>query len=263
MTWDAGDYEQVAVQLLPVAETAVGRLAPDPGEIVVDVGCGVGNAALLAAARGAEVLGIDPAPRLLDVARRSATARGLEATFHLGEAESLPVPDSAADAIVSVFGVIFAPDAYAAAAEMDRVLGPNGRFVVAAWMPSGAVAEQARLRREAVAEAQGSGTGPAPFAWHDADALIGLFDRYGFELTVEGEELAFTGASPRDYCNKEFRHHPMWVEARSVLEPVGQWQELKESVTQAFVEANEDPRRFRVTSPFALVSGSRGTGTVE
>ena len=119
--WSIGCYERTAAQLLPAAEAVVARAAPLAGELVVDVGCGTGNAALLAAARGARVIGVDPAARLLEVARAEAAARELEATFVAGEAAAIPLPEASADAVVSVFGVIFAPDAAAAAAELTRV----------------------------------------------------------------------------------------------------------------------------------------------
>jgi ubiquinone/menaquinone biosynthesis C-methylase UbiE len=109
LDWGLGNYEQTAAQLLPAARVVVDRAAPTPDERVVDVGCGTGNAALLAAARGARAIGVDPATRLLEVARDAAAARGLNATFALGDAESLPVDDRAADVVLSVFGVIFAP----------------------------------------------------------------------------------------------------------------------------------------------------------
>src|SRR5207237_2974104 len=115
--------------------------APQRGQHVVDVGGGDGNAALLAAARGARVTGIDPATRLLAVAARRAEERSLDATFLEGAADAMPLPDANADAIVSVFGLIFAPDAGAAAAELARVVAPDGRVVFSAWRPHGALAE--------------------------------------------------------------------------------------------------------------------------
>src|SRR4051794_13197189 len=127
--WGLGRYEDTAGRLEPAARAVVERIAPAAGEAVVDVGCGTGNAALLAAERGARVTGIDPAPRLLEVARQAAAARGLDATFALGHAAALPLADGDADAVVSVFGVIFAPDPRAAAAEMARVTAPGGRIV--------------------------------------------------------------------------------------------------------------------------------------
>jgi ubiquinone/menaquinone biosynthesis C-methylase UbiE len=120
-----GHYENLAVQLRPAAGTVVDYLAPGPGETVLDLGCGTGTAALLAAGRGARVIGVDPAARLLAAGRRAATAAGLDAEFVLGDASSLPVPDGSVDAVVSVFGVIFAPDAGRAAAEIARVLRPG------------------------------------------------------------------------------------------------------------------------------------------
>ena len=124
--WDPGSYERIAEQLLPAAFAAVSAAGPEPGEMVLDIGCGTGNAALLASQRGAEVLGVDPAPRLIEVARRQAAERGLDALFEVADAEHLPVPDGSAHLVLSVFGVIFAPDAAAAAAEMARACAPAG-----------------------------------------------------------------------------------------------------------------------------------------
>lgn len=86
MTWELGRYEHIATHLMPAAEVAVNRLDPAPGEFVVDLGCGTGNAALLMADRGADVLGVDPTRRLLDIAEQSAEGRGLPVRFRLGEA---------------------------------------------------------------------------------------------------------------------------------------------------------------------------------
>jgi SAM-dependent methyltransferase len=151
MDWGVGHYEHLAEVLRPAAEVVVGQLAPRPDEVVLDLGCGTGNAASIAASRGARVTGVDPSPRLLDVARADAAAAGLDIAFSIGDAASLPVPDGSADAIVSVFGVIFAPDAQAAAAEMARVLRPGGRLVFSAWLREGALAGQARMRARLIA----------------------------------------------------------------------------------------------------------------
>src|SRR5262245_61982493 len=104
--WSLGRYEPTAEQLLPAAVRAVERAAPNPGEAVLDVGCGSGNAALLAAATGANVKGVDPAPRLLGLARDRAAAEGREIAFLKGVVEALPVPDASVDVLLSVFGVI-------------------------------------------------------------------------------------------------------------------------------------------------------------
>ena len=87
--WGLGRYEDTATRLEPAARVVVEAAAPVAGERVVDVGCGTGNAALLAAERGATVTGVDPAPRLLEVARAEAATRGLDATFAPGHAASV------------------------------------------------------------------------------------------------------------------------------------------------------------------------------
>ena len=164
LDWSLGRYERTAEQLLPAARLVVERAAPRVGERVVDVGCGSGNAALLAAERGARVTGVDPAARLLDVAREEAAARGLDADFALAEAAALPLADGEADVVLSVFGLIFAPDPQAAAAELDRVTAPSGRIVLSAWIPGGGMSDAIRVSREAVARVLELPPGPQPFA---------------------------------------------------------------------------------------------------
>jgi SAM-dependent methyltransferase len=242
---------------LPAARVVVGRAALVAGERVVDVGCGTANAALLAAASGARVTGIDPAQRLLDVAREQAAARGLDATFALGEAAALPLEDGAADVVLSVFGVIFASDPPAAAAEIARVTAPTGRIVLSAWVPEGAIHDAVRAAQETVRKAAGVPPGPPPFPWHHRDALAELFAPYDFEVATEEERLAFTANSPRDYLDAESANHPLAVAGRAVLEPRGEAQALRDRMLAIYEAANEDPDGFRVTSHYIVATARR------
>lgn len=255
--WGRGHYEHLAVQLRPAAEIVVDHLAPRPDEVVLDLGCGTGNAAMIAARRGARVTGVDPSPRLLEVARATAAAMGLDAEFILGNAATLPVPDGSVDAIGSVFGVIFAPDPAAAAAEIARVLRPGGRIVLSAWLREGALAAQARLRGELVAGLRDENPGRGLFAWHDPEALTGLLAPYGFSVVVHDQALAFTGASPEAYADAELADHPGWVEARELLESAGRWEHVRADLTQLFADANEDPRAFRFTSRYMIATATK------
>lgn len=258
LDWSVGRYEQVAEQLLPAARVAVDRAAPAEGEHVVDVGCGTGNASLLAAARGARVTGVDPAARLLEVARAMAKERGLDATFVSGEAAALPLGDGEADVVLSVFGVIFASDPAAAATELARVAGPAGRIILTAWIPEGAISELARASRQAVMDALGAPPAPQPFAWHDRDALAGLFGPRGFEVEIAPQEqIAFTASSPRDYLEVESGEHPLWVSGRAVLEPLGRVDALREQALEILERGNEDPSAFRVTSRYVVATARR------
>jgi SAM-dependent methyltransferase len=256
--WSTGRYERTAEQLMPAARLLVERAAPAAGERVVDVGCGTGNAALLAAERGAHVTGVDPAERLLEVAREEASARGLDnAEFVAGDAAALPLADSEADVVLSVFGVIFAPDPQAAAAELDRVTAPDGRIVLSAWIPEGAISSVNRLARQAVAEALELPPAPPPFAWHERDALSRLLGPRGFEVSLEEATLAFTGQSPREYLVAESESHPVALAGRAALETRGGNERLFERMLEALEAANEDSDGFRVTSRYVIATARR------
>jgi ubiquinone/menaquinone biosynthesis C-methylase UbiE len=268
MDWAAGEYELIATQLLPAARTVIEHAVPEADEHVVDVGCGTGNAALIAGERGARVTGVDPARRLLDVAAAQAKARGLDAKFLEGEAAALPLPDASADVLVSVFGVIFAPDASAAAGEMARVAKADGRLVLSAWRPGGPLAEVMRVRGEALSSAAGTaaaapagssaGAGSAPFAWHEPRALSGLLEPHGFSVELHHQRLAFIAASPSEFVDTELRVHPAWIAARAVLEPRGEMEAVRERALRIFEDANEDPSAFRVTSDYVVAVARRG-----
>ena len=176
----------------------------------------------------------------------------------MGPAEAIPVGDAAFDAMISVFGVIFASEEQAAAAEMSRTLGPHGRIVLTAWIPGGAIGDQAKIRRDAVSMALGEEPGPAPFAWHDTKALEGLFEPFGFTVVTEESALSFRARSSSEYIDQEFRHHPMWVEARSILEPAGTWDQTAALAARILEDGNEDRDAFCITSRFVIASAFRG-----
>lgn len=257
MDWGLGSYERTAAQLLPAAETLVDAAAPTVSDRVVDLGCGTGNAALVAAKRGARVTGVDPAPRLLEVAAGRASDEGLDIKLVQGEAAAIPLEDDAADLVLSVFGVIFAPDPEPAAAEMSRVTAPGGRIVISAWIPDGAISQAARIGREAVAKALKAPPGPPPFPWHEPAALAELFGTHGFAVEIEEHALSFTGQSPREWAEEEARNHPLQVAGAAVLEPRGEAQAVREQILEVFEAANEDPSAFKVTSRYVIAIAQR------
>lgn len=253
MDWGAGNYETIAAQLRPAALALIEQAAVEPGEHVLDLGCGTGNAALLAAAAGAQVTGVDPAEGLLALATGRAAAEGLFAAFLAGEAAEIPLADSSADVIVSVFGVIFAPDARAAAAEIARVSAPRGRVLLSAWLPGGVLGEVMRVRGQSPADESAAGTAPPPFAWHDAGALDTLFAAYGFELELTEHTLALTAASPEEFLEEGLRDHPMWIAARETLDPAAM-RVVSERALAILTAGNEQPGGFRVGSRYVVAT---------
>lgn len=140
-TWMAGDFGLIAKSYEAGAAEFVRRIGLVPGSRVLDVACGTGNLAVPAARTGAEVTGVDIATNLLEQARARAAAEGLTARFDEGDAEMLPYPDASFDAVISMFGVMFAPRPERSAAELLRVCRPGGRIALANWTPSGFVGQ--------------------------------------------------------------------------------------------------------------------------
>jgi SAM-dependent methyltransferase len=203
---------------------------------------------------------IDPATRLLEVAAARARERSLAATFLEGVASAIPLPDETADVIVSVFGVIFAPDAPAAAEEIARVAAPTNRVVLSAWRPRGPIAVIARLRNDAVSRAKGGATGgPPPFAWHEEAALQELFGPHGFTVSIEDAALPIVASSAEGFLDRQFRAHPGWLEAGRVLDGPAV-ETLRRETLDVLVDANEDPGGFRITSDYAVVTMRRAPG---
>jgi SAM-dependent methyltransferase len=138
--WAAGDYAAVAErQLWEVGARIVQRVDVRPGEDVLDVACGTGNAALRAAQAGGRVVGVDLTPELFAAGRRLAAEAGVFIDWVQGDAEELPVESESFDIVLSTFGCMFAPRHAVTARELSRVLRPGGRMGLCCWVPEGAM----------------------------------------------------------------------------------------------------------------------------
>jgi SAM-dependent methyltransferase len=258
LDWGLGEFEGVAPQLFPAARAAIELAGLTSGEHVVDVGCGTGNAALLAAQHsGVRVTGIDPAPRLLEVARAAAEAQGLDVTFVPGDAASLPLPDGSADVVLSVFAVIFAPDPAAAAAELARITSRDGRIVLTAWIPEGAVMDGMKLLGEAIGQASGNPAGPAVFGWHVFDDVSALLQPHGFEVAVHERSLEFQAPTLQAFWQASFLDHPLMVATKPLLEAHGLLDDVLTSANAILEAGNESPDAFQVTSRYVVITATR------
>ncbi|MBV6517341.1 MAG: hypothetical protein HPKKFMNG_03070 [Planctomycetes bacterium] len=144
-TWASGDFSVVGARIVFQAELLVETADLQAGWRVLDVATGSGNAALAAARRGCQAVGIDYVPALLERGRIRAAAEHLSAEFLTGDAEDLPFPDASFDAVTSIYGAMFAPDHERTAAEMARVCRPGGRIALACWTPGGFIGETFKL----------------------------------------------------------------------------------------------------------------------
>jgi ubiquinone/menaquinone biosynthesis C-methylase UbiE len=252
--WSSGDWPEFASVIQPVADELVERLAIADGEDVLDVGTGTGNAAIRAAERGARVTGVDITPELFDAARERASEAEVEIDWVEGDAAELPVPDQASDAVLSVFGCMFAPRHQDAADELVRVTRPGGRFGVCAWTPEGLNGRFLGTIGAAMPppppEAQ------PPILWGSEDHVTELFAGKDVELTFERAFASWTWESPEawiDYCEEKLG--PM-VMAKAVLEPQGKWEELRASVLELAAEGQSTNGEWHAESEYLRTVGT-------
>jgi SAM-dependent methyltransferase len=179
--WAVGDYPTMARRLMPVAEVVVAAAVIRPGDRVVDVATGTGNAALLAAKCGARTTGVDLEPALLTLARVRAADAGLQVEWRVGDAIRLPLPDNSAEVILSVFGVIYADDHDAAARELCRVCAASGRMVLAAWTPGSFLPVMGRVLGGYLPPPPTGGNPPSQ--WGDRELVGQLLETAGLRVT--------------------------------------------------------------------------------
>ena len=133
-TWMDGNYDYFSRFMQSSAAEFLDRLDVRPGATLLDVACGSGQLALIAARRGVRVTGVDIATNSIVAARGRATSEGLDVRFDEGDAEALPYPDGSFDVVASIYGAMFAPrpDASrrrycACAARAERLRWATGR----------------------------------------------------------------------------------------------------------------------------------------
>ncbi len=251
--WSDGDYALTAAALAPASERVLDVVGAKPGQRLLDVACGTGNAALAAARRGLVATGVDPAIGLLQICRSRCESEGLQAEFLGGDAHALPVPRDAFDITVSVFGVIFAPDPSVAIAEMLRATRPGGTVALTSWVPGGAVDSAARLLRAALS---GEPDDDAP-RWQDPAWVDGLLrDAGAREVSLVEEALPFTAVSPEAWFAEQEEHHPVWRYAqRELADDV--WDDVRRRSLEVLHAENEDNEAFAARSRYVIVRGVR------
>lgn len=234
VVWGNGPYERITNTIRDIHALVIERSDPKPGERILDVATGTGALAIVAAKRGAEVIGQDLAPVLVDTARERAAEEDVTVQFEVGDAEDMRYDDASFDAVMSTCGVMFAPDHEAIARELGRVTKPGGRLALACWQPNTGMHDVFKVMAPYMPPpAPGAGS---PFAWGDRDHVQELLGDT-FELAFEEHDSPFPLPSGEDYWELFSNSYGPTKTVVDALEP-----DRREEFHQAWVEFG-DARR--------------------
>ena len=250
-----GRYERTAAQLAPAARVVVEHAAPEAHEHVLDVGCGTGNAALLAAARGARVLGVDPAARLLR--GRARTGSCIADRCDLRHRRCRQPAGRDRQHRPGALGVRrdLRSDVTAAADELGASPLRAGASS-SAHGSAGATHDAACSARAAITEALGVPRGRRCSRGTTARRSPACSNPRVRGVGAAGAHLVH-GALPAENPVQDYSSHPLAVAGRDILEPRGKLETLQARVLETLQAANEDPASFRVTSHYMIATARR------
>jgi SAM-dependent methyltransferase len=196
VVWGNGPYERITNTIRDIHALVIERVDPKPGERVLDAATGTGAVAILAAKRGADVVGQDIAPVLIETARERAAEEGAEVDFEVGDAEDMEYEDGSFDVVTSTCGVMFAPDHEAIAGELARVTKSGGRLALACWQPDTGLHDLFKMMGPFLPPpVPGAGS---PFSWGDREHVQDLLGE-SFELEFEEHDSPLTLPSGEEY----------------------------------------------------------------
>ena len=193
VAWSTGNYAVVGTTLQIVGENLCEALDLRAGSRVLDVAAGNGNATLAAARRWCDVTSTDYVASLLESGRARALAEGHTIQFQEADAENLPFPDASFDAVMSSFGVMFAPNQEKTASELARVCKPGGRIGLANWTPESFIGQVFTTIGRYLPPAPGV---KSPALWGTKTRLDELFNKTANEVHTTHREFTFRYASP-------------------------------------------------------------------
>jgi SAM-dependent methyltransferase len=252
VVWGNGPYERITNTVRDIHDLVIERVDPKPGERLLDAATGTGAVAILAAQRGAKVIGQDLAPVLIDTARQRAAEEGAKVEFEVGDAEAMSYDDASFDIVTSTCGVMFAPDHAAIAEELARVTKPGGRIALACWMPGTGMAEVfAMMRPFLPPPAPGAGS---PFAWGDREHVRELLGD-AFELEFEEHDSPLAVASGEEYWELFSSSYGPTKSAAEALDP--DRREEFHRTWVAFIEAFREGNGIVHHREYLLTLGTR------
>jgi ubiquinone/menaquinone biosynthesis C-methylase UbiE len=239
--WAFGNYDAVATEVVgglgPVIVRAAGI---GPGQRVLDVAAGSGNASIPAAERGAQVTASDLTPELLDIGEHRAAGRGLDLRWLEADAEFLPFGDGEFDTVLSCVGVMFAPFHQPVADELTRVTRPGGTIALINWTPEGFIGQMFTLMKQFV-PAPPPGAQPGPL-WGTETHVRELFGDRVTELQAERRQLTVDRFASAEHFRDYFREYygPTIAAYRNVADDPAREAELDRALVDLARSAGAD-----------------------
>ena len=192
--WGNGPYQRITEGLHSCHVDVIEALGPQPGMKWLDLACGTGAVAELAAKAGADVTGVDLSPALIETATERAAELGLDIDYRVGDCENLDLPDASFDRVSSTCGVMFAPNHEATASELARVTKPGGKLAMVNWTPEGGVGAMFRV----MAPFQPAPPPSSPFDWGKRDRVQELLGD-AFDLDIQEHTNVIEMGSGEEY----------------------------------------------------------------
>lgn len=191
MMWALGNYPELAADIISdLGTTMVDALHLGPGQRVLDIAAGSGNAAIPAAQAGATVVASDLTPELLEVGQRRADELGVQLEWREADAEALPFGDGEFDAAMSTVGIMFAPHHEASANELLRVVRSGGRIGLINWTPEGFIGQMFATMKP-YAPPPPPGASPPPL-WGNEEHVRSLLGDRVTDITMTRKALPVT-----------------------------------------------------------------------
>ena len=256
-TWASGDYPYVATLVTDVGERVVERAGIEPGQDVLDVAAGTGNAAIPAALRGGQVIASDLTPELFVVGRRRAVDAGVVIDWITADAEELPFEDERFDHVTSSLGVQFAPRHQIVASELVRVCRPGGTITLGNWTAEGYIGRFWTVMGPYMPKPPAYASPPA--AWGRGRHVESLFARHPVTLRFERHVLHFEEASPAAFIDMMATNYGPLLGARTLLSEDGRWDALRADLIALSEEMNvATDGTFRAPSEYVVITARKG-----
>ena len=229
----------------PLWEDMMAAMGVGPGTRFLDAGCGPGGGAMLAAAKGARVSGLDASDAMIAYARK----RVPDGDFRVGDLEVQPFEDNSFNAVMASNSVQYAENPVAALEEIHRVCSPEGKITVCTWDVA-EKNEQRFLFQTIASLLQEPPKGPGPFALAEKGVLEALVEKGGFTVIGGGStDVPFVYPDPETAWRGQTSGGPF----QSVIQMVGE-DALREALRPVYEKQLTPSGEVRFNNTFRFVT---------